>query len=56
MAGINTDGVCVKYHSSRLPPSGHKVEFIQSKLEPNFEKVIVDMDLKDKHSKVPSNW
>ena len=30
-----------------LPPCGAKVEFIQSKLEPNFQKVIVDMDLKD---------
>ena len=47
MAGNSTDGVSVKYHSSRLPPSGSKVKFIRSNLEPNFQKVIVDMDLKD---------
>ena len=30
-----------------LPPCGSEVKFIKSKLEPNFEKVIIDMELKD---------
>ena len=32
---------------SRLPPCGSDAKFFQSNLEPKFEKVIVDMDLKD---------
>ena len=40
MAGIKRQG-------AMLPPCGSEVKFTKSMLEPNFQKVIIDMDMKD---------
>ena len=44
MAGINVNSM--EFQMS-LPPCGNKATFIKSKWEPKYQRVIVDIDLKD---------